>query len=156
MLLRPLKFAPQLLRLSATPLSLPSRSLLTKSSATQSPVLSVPRVLKRSITRSAPTLTSRRPKLPLPRLLRLPLRSNVTPRWLPSASQPQDTDTTATDTTTARRLPRRLAIMFLLSPLLSQLLYPYPGVGWQTVTIWVSHCFSKVTSTVLAVVASVF
>merc|ERR1712117_750567 len=57
MLLRPLKFAPQLLRLSATPLSLPSRSLLTKSSATQSPVLSVPRVLKRSITRSAPTLT---------------------------------------------------------------------------------------------------
>merc|ERR1719493_406469 len=122
MLLRPLKFAPQLLRLSATPLSLPSRSLLTKSSATQSPVLSVPRVLKRSITRSAPTLTSRRPKLPLPRLLRLPLRSNVTPRWLPSASQPQDTDTTATDTTTARRLPRRLAIMFLLSPLLSQLL----------------------------------
>merc|ERR1711931_462895 len=105
MLLRPLKFAPQLLRLSATPLSLPSRSLLTKSSATQSPVLSVPRVLKRSITRSAPTLTSRRPKLPLPRLLRLPLRSNVTPRWLPSASQPQDTDTTATDTTTARRLP---------------------------------------------------
>merc|ERR1711881_303240 len=122
MLLRPLKFAPQLLRLSATPLSLPSRSLLTKSSATQSPVLSVPRVLKRSITRSAPTLTSRRPKLPLPRLLRLPLRSNVTPRWLPSASQPQDTDTTATDTTTAGRLPRRLAIMFLLSPLLSQLL----------------------------------
>merc|ERR1712077_5545 len=122
MLLRPLKFAPQLLRLSATPLSLPSRSLLTKSSATQSPVLSVPRVLKRSITRSAPTLTSRRPKLPLPRLLRLPLRSNVTPRWLPSASQPQDTDTTATDTTTARRLPRRLAIMSLLSPLLSQLL----------------------------------
>merc|ERR1719251_598148 len=117
MLLRPLKFAPQLLRLSATPLSLPSRSLLTKSSATQSPVLSVPRVLKRSITRSAPTLTSRRPKLPLPRLLRLPLRSNVTPRWLPSASQPQDTDTT-----TARRLPRKLAIMFLLSPLLSQLL----------------------------------
>merc|ERR1719412_719731 len=106
MLLRPLKFAPQLLRLSATPLSLPSRSLLTKSSATQSPVLSVPRVLKRSITRSAPTLTSRRPKLPLPRLLRLPLRSNVTPRWLPSASQPQDTDTTATDTTTARRLTR--------------------------------------------------
>merc|ERR1719499_602722 len=122
MLLRPLKFAPQLLRLSATPLSLPSRSLLTKSSATQSPVLSVPRVLKRSITRSAPTLTSRRPKLPLPRLLRLPLRSNVTPRWLLSASQPQDTDTTATDTTTARRLPRRLAIMSLLSPLLSQLL----------------------------------
>merc|ERR1712036_173448 len=98
MLLRPLKFAPQLLRLSATPLSLPSRSLLTKSSATQSPVLSVPRVL------------------------RLPLRSNVTLRWLPSASQPQDTDTTATDTTTARRLPRRIAIMSLLSPLLSQLL----------------------------------
>merc|ERR1712168_1445791 len=122
MLLRPLKFAPQLLRLSATPLSLPSRSLLTKSSATQSPVLFVPRALRKLTTRSAPTLTSRRPKLPLPRLLRLPLRNNVTPRWLPSASQPQDTDTTATDTTTARRLPRRLAIMFLLSPLLSQLL----------------------------------
>merc|ERR1712124_136349 len=39
-----------------------------------------------------------------------------------TACQPQDTDTTATDTTTARRLPRRLAIMSLLSPLLSQLL----------------------------------
>ena len=38
------------------------------------------------------------------------------------ASQPQDTDTTAMDTTTARRLPRRLATMSLLSPLLSQLL----------------------------------
>merc|ERR1712224_572585 len=46
MLLRLLKFAPQLLRLSATPLSLPSRSLLTKSSATQSPVLFVPRALR--------------------------------------------------------------------------------------------------------------
>merc|ERR1712061_802693 len=45
-----------------------------------------------------------------------------TPRWLPSASQPQDTDTTAMDTTTARRLPRRLATMSLLLPLLSQLL----------------------------------
>merc|ERR1719290_215249 len=122
MLLRLLKFVPQLLRLSATPLSLPSRSLLTKNSATQSPVLFVPRVLKRSITRSAPTLTSRRPKRPLPRLLRFLTRRSVTPRWLPSASQPQDTDTTATDTTTARRLPRRLAIMSLLSPLLSQLL----------------------------------
>merc|ERR1719211_839032 len=122
MLLNLLKFVPQLLRLSATPLSLPSRSLLTKSSATQSPVLFVPRALRKLTTRSAPTLTSRRLKRPLPRLLRLPLRSNVTPRWLPSASQPQDTDTTATDTTTARRLPRRLAIMSLLSPLLSQLL----------------------------------
>merc|ERR1712034_29384 len=57
-----------------------------------------------------------------PRLLRFLTRRSVTPRWLPSASQPQDTDTTATDTTTARRLPRRLAIMFLLSPLFSQLL----------------------------------
>merc|ERR1739844_571895 len=57
-----------------------------------------------------------------PRLLRFLTRRNVTPRWSPSASQPQDTDTTAMDTTTARRLPRRLATMSLLSPLLSQLL----------------------------------
>merc|ERR1712106_618900 len=71
--------------------------------------------------RSAPTLTNRRQKLPLPRLLRLPLTRNVTPRWGLSASQPQDTDTTAMDTTTARRSPRRLATMSLLSPLLSQL-----------------------------------
>merc|ERR1711937_410684 len=122
MLLRPPKSAPQLLRLSATQLSLPSRSLLTKNSATQSLALSVPRALRRLTTRSAPTLTNRRLRPPLPRLLRLPLRSSVTPRWLLSASQPQDTDTTAMDTTTARRLPRRLATMSLLSPLLSQLL----------------------------------
>merc|ERR1719445_1016760 len=122
MLLRPPKSAPQLLRLSATQLSLPSRSLLTKNSATQSLALSVPRALRRLTTRSAPTLTNRRLRPPLPRLLRLPSRSSVTPRWLPSASQPQDTDTTAMDTTTARRLPRRLATMSLLSPLLSQLL----------------------------------
>merc|ERR1719483_137918 len=66
--------------------------------------------------KSAPTLTNRRQKLPLPRLLRLPLSRSVTPRWSPSASQPQDTDTTATDTTTARRLPRRLATMSPLLP----------------------------------------
>merc|ERR1712123_449132 len=66
--------------------------------------------------RSAPTLTNRRQKLPLPRLLRLPLSRSATPRWSPSASQPQDTDTTATDTTTARRLPRRLATMSPLLP----------------------------------------
>merc|ERR1712106_202628 len=71
--------------------------------------------------RSAPTLTNRRLKPQLPRLLRSPSTRNATPRWLPSASQPQDTDTTATDTTTARRSPRRLATMSLLSPLLSQL-----------------------------------
>merc|ERR1712083_914868 len=114
MLLRPPKSAPQL--------SLPSRSLLTKNSATQSPVLSVPRAFRRLTTRSAHTLTNRRLRPPLPRPLRLPSRSSVTPRWSPSASQPQDTDTTAMDTTTARRLPRRLATMSLLSPLLSQLL----------------------------------
>merc|ERR1711874_803797 len=89
---------------------------------TQSPVLSVPRALRRLITRSALTLTNRRPKKLLPRLLRFLTRRSATPRWLPSASQPQDTDTTATDTTTARRLPRRLATMSLLLPLLSQLL----------------------------------
>merc|ERR1719435_911128 len=122
MLLRPPKSAPQLLRLSAPQLSLPSRSLLTKNSATQSPVLSVPRALKRSTTRSAPTLTNRRLRPQPPRLLRLLSRSSATPRWSPSASQPQDTDTTAMDTTTARRLPRKLATMSLLSPLLSQLL----------------------------------
>merc|ERR1719312_1776329 len=105
MLLRLLKFAPQLLRLSATPLSLPSRLLLTKNSATQSLALSVPRALRRLTTRSAPTLTNRRLRPQLPRLSRLLLRSSVTPRWLLSASQPQDTDTTAMDTTTARRLP---------------------------------------------------
>merc|ERR1712123_67138 len=66
--------------------------------------------------RSAPTLTNRRPKPPPPRLLRFLTRRSVTPRWSPSASQPQDTDTTATDTTTARRLPRRLATMSLLLP----------------------------------------
>merc|ERR1712106_229611 len=71
--------------------------------------------------RSAPTLTNRRLKPQLPRLLRSPSTRNATPRWLPSASQPQDTDITATDTTTARRLPRRLATMSPLSPLLSQL-----------------------------------
>merc|ERR1712106_754996 len=69
--------------------------------------------------RSAPTLTNRRLKLPLPRLLRFLTRRCVIPRWSPSVSQPQDMDTTATDTTTARRLPRRLATMFLLLPLLS-------------------------------------
>merc|ERR1719483_530574 len=69
--------------------------------------------------KSAPTLTNRRQKLPLPRLLRSPLSRSVTPRWSPSASQPQDTDTTATNITTARRLPRRLATMSLLLPLLS-------------------------------------
>merc|ERR1711892_1078002 len=71
--------------------------------------------------RSAPTLTNRRLKPQLPRLLRSPSTRSVTPRWLPSVSQPQDTDTTATDTTTARRLPRRLATTSLLSLLLSQL-----------------------------------
>merc|ERR1712123_478464 len=71
--------------------------------------------------KSAPTLTNRRLKPPPPRLLRLPLSRSVTPRWLPSVSQPQDTDTTATDTTTARRSPRRLATTSLLSLLLSQL-----------------------------------
>merc|ERR1712106_1214685 len=79
-----------------------------------------PRALKRLITRSAPTLTNRRPKPPPPRLLRLPLSRSATPRWSPSVSQPQDTDTTATDTTTARRLPRRLATMSLLLPPPSQ------------------------------------
>merc|ERR1712106_1266267 len=79
-------------------------------------VLSVPRALRRLTTRSAPTLTNRRPKPPLPRLLRLPLSRSATPRWSPSASQPQDTDTTATDTTSARRLLRRLATMSLLLP----------------------------------------
>merc|ERR1711892_1559862 len=69
--------------------------------------------------RSAPTLTNRRLKLPPPRLLRFLTRRCATPRWSPSASQPQDTDTTVTDTTTARRLPRRLATMSLLLPLLS-------------------------------------
>merc|ERR1719483_916956 len=72
--------------------------------------------------KSAPTLTNRRQKPPLPRPLRLPLSRSVTLRWSPSVSQPQDTDTTAMDTTTARRLPRRLATMSLLSPSLSQLL----------------------------------
>merc|ERR1719483_265886 len=72
--------------------------------------------------RSVPTLTSRRLKPQLPRLLRSPSTRSATPRWRPSASQPQDMDTTAMDTTTARRLPRRLATMSLLSPSLSQLL----------------------------------
>merc|ERR1712183_523272 len=89
---------------------------------TQSPVLSGPRALKKLITRSAPTLTNRRLRPQPPRLLRFLTRRCGTPRWSPSASQPQDTDTTAMDTTTARRLPRRLATMSLLSPLLSQLL----------------------------------
>merc|ERR1711892_1560729 len=66
--------------------------------------------------RSAPTLTNRRLKPPPPRLLRFLTRRCATPRWSPSASQPQDTDTTATDTTTARRLPRRLATMSPLLP----------------------------------------
>merc|ERR1712106_857127 len=66
--------------------------------------------------KSAHTLTNRRPKPPLPRLLRLPLSRSVTPRWSPSASQLQDMDTIATDTTTARRLPRRLATMSPLLP----------------------------------------
>merc|ERR1712128_114353 len=78
--------------------------------------------------KSAPTLTNRRPKLPQPRLLRLPLSRSVTPRWSPSASQPQDTDTTATDTTTARRLPRRLATM---SPLLPP---PHPQLRLPTLS----------------------
>merc|ERR1719483_1395078 len=72
--------------------------------------------------RSVPTLTSRRLKPQLPRLLRSPSTRSATPRWRPSASQPQDMDTTAMDTTTARKLPRRLATMSLLSPSLSQLL----------------------------------
>merc|ERR1712106_213686 len=91
----------------------------TWSSATQTPVLSVLRVCQSLTMRSVLILTSRRLKLPLPRLLRFPTRRFATPRWSPSASQPQDTDTTATDTTTARRLPRRLATMSLLLPLLS-------------------------------------
>merc|ERR1711892_1353101 len=119
MLLNLLRFAPLLSRLSVKTLRFPPRSLLTWSSATQSPVLSVLRVCQSLTTRSAPTPTNRRPKLPLPRLLRFLTRRCVTPRWSPSVSQPQDTDTTATDTTTARRLPRRLATMSLLLPLLS-------------------------------------
>merc|ERR1712026_610307 len=38
-----------------------------------------------------------------------------------SANPPQDMDTTATDTTTARKSPKRLATTFLLSPPLSPL-----------------------------------
>merc|ERR1719483_758263 len=72
--------------------------------------------------RSVPTLTNRRLKPQLPRLLRSHSTRSATPRWCPSASQPQDMDTTAMDTTTARRLPRRLATMSLLLPSLSQLL----------------------------------
>merc|ERR1712106_1219194 len=119
MLLNLLRCAPLLSRLSVRTLRFPLRSLLTWSSATQSPVLSVPRVFQSLTMRSAPTLTNRRPKLPLPRLLRFLTRRCATPRWSPSVSQPQDMDTTATDTTTARRLPRRLATMSLLLPLLS-------------------------------------
>merc|ERR1719192_2714904 len=122
MLLSLLKCAPLLLRLSVRTLRWPPRSSLTWSSATQSPVLSVPRALRKLTTRSAPTLTNRRLRPQQPRLLRFLTRRSVTPRWSPSASQPQDTDTTAMDTTTARRLPRGLATMSLLSPLLSQLL----------------------------------
>merc|ERR1712106_1211301 len=119
MLLSLLRCAPLLLKLSVKTLRFPLRSSLTWSSATQSPVLSVLRVCQSLTTRSAPTLTNRRLKPQLLRLLRFLTRRCATPRWSPSASQPQDTDTTATDTTTARRLPRRLATMFLLLPLLS-------------------------------------
>merc|ERR1719150_3561570 len=122
MLLSLLKCAPLLLRLSVRTLRSLPRSSLTWSNATQSPVLSVLRVSLLLTMRSAPTLISRRLRPQQPRLLRFLTRRSVTPRWSPSASQPQDTDTTAMDTTTARRLPRRLATTSLLSPLLSQLL----------------------------------
>merc|ERR1712106_1134127 len=75
--------------------------------------------------RSAPTLTNKRLKLPPPKVLRFLTRRSVTLRWSPSASRLQDMDTTATDTTTARRLPRRLATMSpLLPPLSPQLMLP--------------------------------
>merc|ERR1712213_79677 len=45
-----------------------------------------------------------------------------TPRWLPCASQPQDMDTIAMDTTTARKLPKRPATTPQLLPPLSPLL----------------------------------
>merc|ERR1712083_358054 len=122
MLLSLLKCAPLLLRLSVRTLRSLQRSSLIWSNATQSPVLSVLRVCLLLTMRSAPTLTNRRLRPQQPRLLRFLTRRCVTPRWSLSASQPQDTDTTAMDTTTARRLPRRLATMSLLSPLLSQLL----------------------------------
>merc|ERR1719413_161242 len=122
MLLRLLKSAPQPLRLFATQSNLPSRSSSTENSVTQSPALSALKALRRLTMKSVPTPTSRRLNPPLPRPLKLHSRRSVTPRWSPSASQPQDTDITATDTTTVRRLHRRLATMSLLSPLLSPLL----------------------------------
>merc|ERR1712054_584584 len=122
MLLRLLKSVPLLSKLSAILLKLPSRSSSTENSVTQSPALSALKALRRLTMKSVPTPTSRRLNPPLPRLSKLHSRRSVTPRWSPSASQPQDTDITATDTTTARRLPKRLATMSLLSPLLSPLL----------------------------------
>merc|ERR1719336_2617198 len=122
MLLRLLKSVPLLSKLSAILLNLPSRSSSTENSVTLSPAQSALKALRRLTMKSVPTPTSRRLNPPLPRPLKLHSRRSVTPRWSPSASQPQDTDITATDTTTARRLPRRLATMSLLSPLLSPLL----------------------------------
>merc|ERR1719210_1700589 len=122
MLLKLPRSAPQPLRLFATQSNLPSRSSSTENSVTQSPALSALKALRRLTMKSVPTPTSRRLNPPLPRLSKLHSRRSVTPRWSPSASQPQDTDITATDTTTARRLPKRLATMSPLSPLLSPLL----------------------------------
>merc|ERR1712054_588190 len=122
MLLKLPRSAPQPLRLFATQSNLPSRSSSTENSVTQSPALSALKALRRLTMKSVPTPTSRRLNPPLPRPLKLHSRRSVTPRWSPSASQPQDTDITATDTTTARRLLKRLATMSLLSPLLSPLL----------------------------------
>merc|ERR1712128_136683 len=116
MLLSLLRCAPLLLRLFVKTLRFPPRSLLIWSSATQSPVLSVLRVCQLLTMRSAPTLTNRRLKPQLLRLLRFLTKRCATPRWSPSASQPQDMDTTATDTTTVRRFPRRLATMSPLLP----------------------------------------
>merc|ERR1719412_1781936 len=81
MLLSLSRSVPQLSRPSATQSSSPSRRSSTVTCATPSPEPSAQPALRLSRTRSAPTLTPRRPRIPPPRPSSSPSRGSATPRW---------------------------------------------------------------------------
>merc|ERR1711935_1238980 len=104
----------------------PSRSLSMSLTATPSRKPSVLNPSKSSTKKSAYTNTNKFPKILSLKPSKSPSRKSSMSKWSPSAN-PANTDMEDTDTTTARKSPKKLPTMSPLSPLsISQSPLPSP------------------------------
>merc|ERR1711892_474220 len=121
-----LRSVPQPLPPNVTMSLSPSRSLSMSLTATPSRKPSVLNPSKSSTKKSAYTNTNKFPKIPSLKPSKSPSRKSSMSKWSPSAN-PDNTDMEDTDTTTARKSPKKLPTMSPLSPLsISQSPLPSP------------------------------